>query len=150
MPRPKKCRKICGLPQINTYGPLNGKGDNAGQPPKIQMTLDEYETIRLIDLMGMTQEDCANQMEVARTTVQAIYNSARSKLARSLVYGLSLEISGGDYILCRGESPCPSPNCPVRQRQRESCPGKKQAAAFPSCCISKGGSQPDTKGGIDK
>ena len=106
MPRPKKCRKICGLPQINTYGPLNGKGDNAGQPPKIQMTLDEYETIRLIDLMGMTQEDCANQMEVARTTVQRIYAQARRKLAAFLVEGRPLQILGGSYALCPRRGGC--------------------------------------------
>jgi len=64
------------------------------------MSIDEYETIRLIDLEELTQEECASQMNIARTTVQGIYNSARKKIASSLVNGQFLKIEGGDYKLC--------------------------------------------------
>lgn len=43
----------------------------------MELSLDEYETLRLIDFLGQTQEECARQMEVARTTVQSMYDSAR-------------------------------------------------------------------------
>lgn len=66
------------------------------------MTVDEYETIRLIDLEGLTQEECAKQMNVARTTVQGIYAEARRKIAQSLVHGRVLLIEGGEYRLCEG------------------------------------------------
>jgi predicted DNA-binding protein (UPF0251 family) len=68
----------------------------------IKMTVDEYEAIRLIDLEGFTQEECARQMNVARTTVQGIYAQARKKLADSLVNGRVLVIEGGEYQLCDG------------------------------------------------
>ena len=65
----------------------------------ITMAVEEYETIRLIDLEGLTQEECAEKMQVARTTVQNIYNSARRKVAESLVNGNAIQIEGGDYKL---------------------------------------------------
>ena len=49
--------------------------------PPVQMTVDEYECIRLVDFEGMTQAECAAQMQVARTTVQMIYEAARYKSA---------------------------------------------------------------------
>lgn len=98
MPRPHKCRKVCRMPNNNMYGPLN----NFSNKTIINMTVDEYETIRLIDLEGMTQEECALQMSIARTTVQKIYEDARKKLACSLVNGDYLIIEGGNYVLCDG------------------------------------------------
>lgn len=76
------------------------------------MSIDEYETIRLIDLEEFMQEECADQMKIARTTVQRIYNDARKKLAQSLVNGKVLRIEGGDYKLCEGlEKTCGCGGC---------------------------------------
>ena len=63
------------------------------------MSLDEFETIRLIDYQSKTQEQCAQEMNVARTTVTAIYDTARKKLAQALVEGRRIVISGGNYTL---------------------------------------------------
>lgn len=100
MPRPRKCRRVCCLPQSSRFGPLSA---THCEDHIITMTVEEYETIRLIDLEDFTQEQCAAQMEIARTTVQRIYNDARKKLAQSLVEGSLLKIEGGDYQLCEGQ-----------------------------------------------
>ncbi len=102
MPRPKKCRKICGLPKQCHFGPLDGEAADQ----IVEMTVDEYETIRLIDYLGYNQENCSQQMGVARTTVQSVYNSARKKLAESLVDGKLLVIQGGNYIICPKGGTC--------------------------------------------
>jgi len=99
MPRPRKWRKVCCLPESSRFGPLDIQ---VNKDNFVTMTIDEYETIRLIDLEGFTQEECASQMNIARTTVQGIYNSARNKLAESLVNGKVLFIEGGEYRLCDG------------------------------------------------
>jgi len=99
VPRPRKWRKVCCLPDSNRFGPLDYSANEANI---VIMTVDEYETIRLIDLDGLTQEECANQMNISRTTVQGIYDEARKKLADSLVNGKNLSIKGGEYQLCDG------------------------------------------------
>jgi predicted DNA-binding protein (UPF0251 family) len=88
------------MPGRQRFGPL---GDDNGERTVVVMTIDEFETIRLIDLERLTQEECAERMNVARTTAQSVYNSARTKLAEFLVNGMELSIMGGDYVLCDGE-----------------------------------------------
>ncbi len=108
MPRRKKCRKVCQMPTTREFRPI---GDVSCKSAVI-LSVDEYEAIRLIDKQGFSQEECANYMQVARTTVQLIYNSARKKLADALVDGLSLRIEGGDYRLCDGtEDTCGCGGC---------------------------------------
>ncbi len=102
MPRPSKMRRICDMPPCRRFAAQDAH-ENA---LPVTMTLDEYETVRLIDFMGLTQEQCASQMNVARATVQAIYGSARAKLARCLVLGQPLEIAGGDVALCENRENC--------------------------------------------
>mgnify|MGYP003371526467 CR=1 FL=1 len=98
MPRPRKCRKVCQMPGIREFRPV---GETSCEDAVV-LTVDEYEAIRLIDRQGFSQEECSSYMQVARTTVQLIYNAARKKLADALVEGLPLRIEGGDYRLCDG------------------------------------------------
>lgn len=99
------------MPQNASFGPAGKQAER-----EIVMGVDEFETIRLIDLEGLTQEACAAQMGVGRTTVQAIYGSARQKLAQCLVGGMGLTIAGGDYVLCQGDAPGCGRSC--RQGRR--------------------------------
>ncbi len=107
MPRPRKCRKVCCLPKTTEFAPVGGCGADV-----ITLTVDEYETIRLIDKEGFSQEDCGIYMQIARTTVQQIYNSARYKLSCALVDGKTIRIHGGEYRLCDGnERSCGCGGC---------------------------------------
>ena len=115
MPRPMKWRKVCSLPQCSRFGPLDR---GAGERSYVRMTVDEYETIRLIDLEGFTQEECAAQMNIARTTVQGIYAEARRKIAKALVEGKVQLIEGGKYRLCRERGNGYSRGCRRHRRTR--------------------------------
>ncbi|HHW93777.1 MAG TPA: DUF134 domain-containing protein [Clostridiaceae bacterium] len=118
MARPRKRRRVCGLPEVNRFGPLDL---SSGVKENIIMTVDEFETIRLIDLEGLTQEECAEQMHVARSTVQGIYIEARKKLAEALVHGKVLSIEGGTYLLCDGSGNGCGRGCRLRHGRGQGC-----------------------------
>lgn len=99
MPRPQRCRRIGCFPDRWRFGPLDEEPGEA-----VTLTLDEFETIRLMDREGLTQEQCAGRMGVARTTVTAIYESARRKVAALIVDGAALRIAGGSYALAENEN----------------------------------------------
>lgn len=106
MPRPVKYRRIYKEPDYDGFEP-NGIPCNE----QITLSVDEYETIRLIDLEKLTQEECSLRMEVSKPTVTALYESARYKIADCLVNGKKMIISGGKYKLteqmfdaCRNEN----------------------------------------------
>ena len=96
MSRPRKDRHVCSLPQVTEFGPLVGP---LNRSEAIVLTVDEYETLRLIDVVGLNQEECAQEMGVGRSTIQGIYNIARQKVSAALVEGRVLAIRGGDYRL---------------------------------------------------
>ena len=95
MPRPKRCRRICSEPLNSVFYPSVDNGLEG-----ISLTLDEYEVIRLVDLEGYDHLKCAKQMDISRSTVQEIYESARRKIASFIVYGRKLYIRGGNYQAC--------------------------------------------------
>ena len=90
MPRPVRCRRIERMPVYRSFSP-----DDVSETGTVFMTVDEYEALRLMDCEGLTQEACAVRMNIARTTVTAIYENARRKVADALVNGKRLLITGG-------------------------------------------------------
>jgi len=101
MARPKKFKNICALPEFDSFrqnSPLMGNF------LETILTLEEYETIRLIDYESMTQEECSFQIGVSRPSVQLLYTSARKKISNFIVNGGSLKIEGGSYKICNHEN----------------------------------------------
>ena len=98
MARPTKQRHVYAFPVYDKFGPC-GK-DTSKECDRVTLMLDEYEAIRLIDLEGMNQAEAAESMEVARTTVQAIYQTARQKVADALCNGKQIVIEEGDCFIC--------------------------------------------------
>lgn len=101
MARPQRARRICGMPQCRRFAPEGGSVGEA-----LALSLDEYETIRLMDHEGLTHEQCAEVMQVSRSTVTGIYAAARRKLAEAIVEGRALEIGGGAVRLCERSVNC--------------------------------------------
>lgn len=97
MPRPIKSRKVCLMPKFCRFVP---QGAEDGSP--IILSVEEFETVRMLDKEGFPQTSCAAYMKVSRATVQQIYMQARQKIACALVEGRPLHIEGGNYRICEG------------------------------------------------
>lgn len=105
MPRPRKFRRVLYMPKYNSFGPLDNKEDINCE---IIMSVEEVESMRLMDLEGLDQVECAKIMDIARSTFQRIYSEAKTKVADSLVNGKILKIQGGNYTLNKCKVICDS------------------------------------------
>ncbi len=92
--RPVKWRKIEHIPTITYFVPTD---NSAAGFPVNPLKLEELEAVRLKDLEGLEQEECAGRMGVSRPTFQRILLSAREKIADSLINGKVIHIEGGSF-----------------------------------------------------
>jgi predicted DNA-binding protein (UPF0251 family) len=92
MSRPKKDRSVKQPPLFRQFKPI---GVPAGRLSLVELTLDEYEAIRLSDLLGMEHSEAALEMEISRSTFTRLIEKARAKTALMLVEGKMLQIEGG-------------------------------------------------------
>jgi uncharacterized protein len=103
MPRPHKPRRVQAMPQVTYFKPT---GIPMAYLEEIVLTVDELEALRLKDLEGLEQHECAARMNVAQSTLQRILVSAREKVTRAIVEGKALRVQGGAYAVA-GERCCP-------------------------------------------
>lgn len=100
MPRPIRCRRVCCEPAVKRFAP---EGVDAAAP--VVLLVEEYEVVRIIDFEKRTHGQCAEQMQISRTTVTELYEKARFKIADAIVNAKPLVIDGGRYEICQ-ESDC--------------------------------------------
>ena len=82
------------------------------------MTVEEFETVRLIDFENLTQEECAQRMSVAVHS-QRIYDGARKSLLLSWLRTRALRIEGGGLqAVQRNGTPVRARGCP----RHSGCP----------------------------
>lgn len=94
MARPTKVRNVQQVPQSSAFIP---EGKKRCSVTMTQLKVEELEALRLKDLEGLSQEECAKEMDVSRQTFQNILNSARKKITESLVNGHGIAIGGGNF-----------------------------------------------------
>lgn len=109
MPKPIRCRRVCAEPAFRSFHPGCDK-----KATPVTLFVEEYETIRLVDFEKQTHEQCAQQMQISRTTVTEVYEKARFKIADAIVNGKPLLIQGGNYEVCRGSNQ----DCPRKCRYK--------------------------------
>lgn len=102
MSRPYKPRIVSAMPKFTFFKPT---GIPVSMLEEINLTVDELEALRLKDLEGLEQNECAARMNIAQSTLQRILVSAHEKVARAIVEGKALRIHGGPYAI-KGEKIC--------------------------------------------
>jgi len=125
MPRRRKCRRICSMPQAAGFEPIR---ENGTLYEEVVLNIDEYEVIRLIDFEKLTHEQCAVQMVVSRTTITSIYEGARFKIADALINGKKLIIVGGEFVLCEHNGECCGKGC------KHNCFDENSKHCEKECC----------------
>jgi predicted DNA-binding protein (UPF0251 family) len=89
-------RKVSFIPPVTYFKPAGIPINNLDE---INLLIEEAEAIRLKDLEGLEQEDCARRMNISRTTFSRILDSARQKVADVLLNGKAIRIEGGNFEL---------------------------------------------------
>ncbi len=101
-------RWISEVPPVDSFVPENGPRGDVGS---VSLTLEELETVRLVDLLELEQEEASFYMGISRKALWNDLINARKKIASALVYGAGIKIEGGSYMLREGGC---CPRCPGR------------------------------------
>ena len=96
MPRPKKIRKINNPPLMRGFKPF---GMPFCKNEVVNLTFEEFESIKLVNYIGLSHDEAALEMNVSRPTFTRIYNNALKQIANSFVEGKSIVIEGGNYYM---------------------------------------------------
>ena len=89
MPRPRLRRRIRGRPCVNYFKPAGQRIVNLDD---VILNKAEFEALRLKDLKGLPQDECARQMEVSQPTFHRILLSARKKTSEAIIKGKAIKI----------------------------------------------------------
>lgn len=118
MPRNQRKRTV--------FLPPRGRGwdaRNTIDAETITLSFDEYESIKLLDYEGLKQDEVALIMNVSRPTLTRIYNYARQKMAKALVWSAHIEIDGGNVVVHESWHHCASCNISFNvYSAQENCP----------------------------
>lgn len=94
MPRPRRCRRVGFMPGITHFKPA---GVRLAGMHEVVLAVDEFESIRLKDFLGMDQAECAKKMKISQPTFHRLVLSARKKVSEAIVNGKAMRIEGGVY-----------------------------------------------------
>jgi len=103
MGRRQMWRKVSSIPQITYFKPA---GIRMAELEEVKLLIEEAEAIRLKDLEGMEQEECARRMNISRSTFSRLLDSARKKIADALLNGKAIRIEGGNFEMATRRFRC--------------------------------------------
>ncbi len=94
MSRPRICRRVWFEPDVTYFKPA---GIRMAELEESILTVDEFEAVRLKDLLGLEQETAAKKMGISQPTFHRLVLCARKKIADAIVNGKAIKIEGGNF-----------------------------------------------------
>ena len=91
--RPKKTRLIKAEPGVVQFSPRG----RAGRPDEVELSVEEFEALRLGDYKNTNHKLAGTFMGVSRQTFERILKKARNKVADGLINGKIIRIQGGQF-----------------------------------------------------
>ncbi len=92
--RPRKRKIVQEQPRIDHFSPRG----RPGRPDEVVLSIEEYESLRLADLLNMPQKKAAGMMGISQQSFSRIVRKARGSIADAIVNAKIIRIEGGDYI----------------------------------------------------
>ena len=90
--RRKKVRYVQRMPQTVQFSPRG----RAGRPDEIELTVDQFEALKLADYQGYHQAEGAQFMRLSRPTFGRILRNARKVVADAIINSKTIRIRIGD------------------------------------------------------
>ena len=87
-------RRVGFIPLTTYFQPF---GVPAARRQEVCLSVEEAEAIRLKDLERLEQQECADKMNISRTTFSRVLRSSRQKVADALLNGKAIRLEGGNY-----------------------------------------------------
>ncbi|MEN6518361.1 MAG: DUF134 domain-containing protein [Methanospirillum sp.] len=116
--RPRMRRQIANDLPLRCFAPQCKPTEIA---ERVALLPGELESLRLVDLEGLQQEEAAIVLGISRKTLWRDLHEARRKVADALVHG---------KVIAMAECPCPQAGtCP--RRTREPCPQAEDCPYLP-------------------
>jgi len=89
MPRPRNPRCIRFSPSVFYYKP---QGIPMRELEEVSLGADEFEALRLHDVLGLEQTKAAEKMHISQPTLARLLDSAYKKIADALINGKAIRV----------------------------------------------------------
>ena len=96
MPRRRRCRHVSRSPDVCLFKPA---GSPLSEIDEVIIYVEEFEAMHLKDYLGLSQEECANKMNISQPTFHRLINSFRNKISKALIEGKAIKIEGGSFLM---------------------------------------------------
>ena len=103
MARPRNNRIVKVPPLFNEFKPV---GVTGRELTKINISIDEYEAVRLADNIGLSHLAASQEMGVSRSTFSRLIESARKNISEFIIQGKMLVIEGGNVHFTKNIIKC--------------------------------------------